>query len=441
MSRVLMYAGALVVLLLALVLSTGGMKGGLVALALVGTLVVLVALGPERFGILALGAAFATAPMYKRLAPAGSAITPTDLALVLGFALLLPRMMRNRFDLPVQYVLAGGVIFATGLIGAFTSDQTAAALLALAFWIATMFLLLIGVHLWRPTPGEIQMMAWLFVGGQAFSLVYGMATGASYGGRFYGMTIHPNYFAEAGLLCFALLLHVSSVTPPQRKWLVWAAMGLSVYTIFLSGSRAGFLGLAAILALMPVVERSALRVYALAIGAAAGALYVSHDTALLEKGPLGRLLGHGTASGSNQVRTQGLSYGWHRFLDHPLSGSGLVDLLEVHNNYLEVAIGVGIFGFVAFLVVIYTLVRPLLFSQHPLRRLCYPVFAYAVFGATTPSLYDRTFWVGMCLCIVAVVAEKESRRSGGVAPPQEDPPPARPRLTLVGAGPSSGGPR
>ncbi|RNM17293.1 O-antigen ligase family protein [Nocardioides pocheonensis] len=442
MSRVLVYAGAVLVLLAALALSTGGMQGALFAVALIVACIVLVALGPERVGILALGAAFATAPMYKRLAPAGSAITPTDLALVLGFALLLPRMLRNRFDLPVQYVLAGGVIFATGLIGSFASDQTAAALLALAFWMATMFFLLVGVHLWRPTPAEIKLMAWLFVGGQAFSLVYGMATGASYGGRFYGMTIHPNYFAEAGLLCFALLLHISTVTTPQRKWLVWAAMGLSVYTIFLSGSRAGFLGLAAILALMPVVERSALRVYALALGAAGAALYVSHDTALLDKGPIGRLLGHGTASGSNAVRTQGLNYGWHRFTDHPLSGTGLVDLLEVHNNYLEVAIGVGIFGFVAFLVVLYTLVRPLLFSLHPLRRLCYPVFAYAVFGATTPSLYDRTFWVGMCLCIVAVVAEKESRRAGPAVDALPEPPPARPRLTLVGAAPDHlGGPR
>jgi hypothetical protein len=432
-----------VVLLGALAVGTGGgMQAAMIAVALVAALVVLVVLGPERVGVLALGAAFATAPMYKRLAPAGSPITPTDLALVAGFALLLPRLLRNKFDLPAQYVIAGFVIFTTGIIGSFTSDQTAAAMLALGFWVATMFVLLVGVHLWRPTSAEIQLMGWLFVGGQAFSFAYGMATGASFGGRFYGLTIHPNYFAEAGLLCFALLLHLSTVTAPKWRWLVFAAMAFSVYTIFLSGSRAGFLGLAAIVALIPVVERSAVRVYVLALGAAAGAVYISQNTALLTKGPIGRLLGHGTATGSDAERTKGLTYGWHRFLDHPLSGSGLVDLFDVHNNYLEVAIGVGIFGFVAFLVVLYTLVRPLLFSQHPLRRLCYPVFAYGVFGATTPSLYDRTFWVGMCLCIVGVVAEKESRRDAAVASLQPDPPPARPQLTLVGAGPGrSGGPR
>jgi hypothetical protein len=433
MSRVLTYAGAGVVLLGALVLVTDGGKTALIALGLVVALLAMVIAGPERFGVLLLGVAFATAPMYKRLAPAGTAVTPTDLCLVFGFALLLPRLMRNKFDLPVQYVLAGIVIFSTGLIGSFASDQRLVALLALGFWVATMFVLLIGVHLWRPTSFEVQMMAWLFIAGQAFSWAYGMATGASFGGRFYGFTIHPNYFAEAGLLCLALLLHLSSVTPQKYRWVVWAAMAFSVYTIFLSGSRAGLLGLGAVVAIIPFVERSAVRMYVLALGAAGGAVYLSQNTALLAKGPIGRLLGHGTAAGSDQERTEGLHYGWNRFLDHPLSGSGLVDLFDVHNNYLEVAIGVGIFGFVAFLVVLYTLVRPLVLSTHPLRRLCYPVFAYGVFGATTPSLYDRTFWVGMCLCIVAVVAEKQSRRDAAAATLPPDAPPVRPRLALVGA--------
>src|SRR4051812_37704126 len=224
MSRVLTYAGAVVLLLAALLLVAGGPTTGLVAVGLVAFVLLLVVAGPERVGLVLLGVVFATAPMYKRLAPAGTAVTPTDLALVAGFGLMLPRLMRNRFDLPVQYVLAGVVLFATGLIGALASDQTAASLLALAFWVATMFILLVGVHLWRPTSGEIVAMCWLFVAGQAFSFAYGMATGATYGGRFYGFTIHPNYFAEAGLLCFALLLHVSSVTPHKWRWLVWSAM-------------------------------------------------------------------------------------------------------------------------------------------------------------------------------------------------------------------------
>ena len=413
MSRVLTYAGGGAVLLAALVVAVDGMSSALIALGVVTALVLLVVIGPERAGVLALGVAFATAPMYKRLAPAGSPITPTDLALVGGFALMLPRLLRNRFELPVQYVAAGGVIFTTGLIGSLTSDQTAVAFLALGFWMATMFVLPTGVHLWRPSSAEVQLMAWLFVAGQAFSFVYGMATGASYGGRFYGLTIHPNYFAEAGLISFALLLHLTTVTPARFRWITWAAMAFSVYTVFISGSRAGMLGLAAVVALIPVVERSTVRMYLLSLLAAGGAVFVSMNPSLLTHGALGRLTGHGSATGSDEERTRGLVSGWHRFLDHPLSGSGLTDLFDVHNNYLEVGIGVGIFGFLAFLVVLYTLTGPLVLGSHPLRRLCYPVLAYGVFGATIPSLYDRTMWVPMSLSVVAVAAHRH--RSGPAA--------------------------
>jgi len=83
-------------------------------------------------------------------------------------------------------------------------------------------------------------------------------------------------------------------------------------------------------------------------------------------------------------------------------------------------------------VVLFTLVRPLL-TTHPLRRLSYPVFAYGVFGATTPSLYDRTFWLAMCLSIVAVVASRQP-----VPEPEPTPPEAR-HLALVPASPDRTG--
>jgi hypothetical protein len=440
MSRVLLYAGAVLVLVAALMLAVNGLMTALIAVGLILVAIALVVFGPERVGVLAIAVAFVTAPMYKRLAPPGTPVTPTDLALVAGFALMLPRLLRNKFDLPVQYVVAVAIIFATGMIGSFVAEVPLFAIVALFFWLATMFVLPVGVHLWRPSSNEIRAMGWLFVVGQGFSFAYGVATGAASGGRFYGLTIHPNYFGEAGLLSLALLLHITTVTPSRWRWVVWAAMAFSVYTIFISGSRAGMLGLAAMLVIIPVVERSAVRVYFLAIGAAGFALYLSQNTALLTHGALGRLLGHGTASGSDEARTQGLHYGWERFLDHPVSGSGLVDLFEVHNNYLEAVIGVGIFGFVAFLVVLATLVMPLL-STHPLRRLSYPVFAYGVFGATTPSLYDRTFWVAMSLSIVAVVAVRRNTPVEEPEPPPQESTPA-PRLVLVAAdGQRTGGVR
>jgi len=81
MSRVLTYAGGAVVLLAALGVAVDGMSSALVALGVVTALVLVVAIGPERAGVLALGVAFATAPMYKRLAPAGSPISENEMRL------------------------------------------------------------------------------------------------------------------------------------------------------------------------------------------------------------------------------------------------------------------------------------------------------------------------------------------------------------------------
>jgi hypothetical protein len=396
------YAGAVTFLIVAELLAVSGLTAGIVAVGLVVVAVALVCLGPERLGVTFLAFAFGTAPMYKGLAPAGSAVTPTDLCLVVGFALLLPRLLGNSFQLPARYVVAVLVIFGTGVIGSLVSTSPAASLLALGFWLATVFVLPTGVHMWRPSRREVEGMAWAFVAGHMVSTFAGMALGHVFDGRLYGLTNHPNYFAESAVITFGLLLHLLATS--RHKALAWAAMAVTVYSVYASGSRAGTLALAAVVAVIPVVERSAIKAYLLSLLGATAAVVLSLQwSTVAGSGSLARLTGQGTAAGSDQERTQGLVAGLHRFLDHPLTGSGLVDLFAVHNNYLEAAIGIGALGLVAFLVVLVTLGKPLL-GDHELRRLSYTVVGYAVFGATTPALYDRTYWVAMSLSIVVVAA-------------------------------------
>jgi O-antigen ligase len=425
--RILTYVGAGLVLVVFLMLATAGPAAGIVAVGLVLFGVALICFGPEAVGITALTFAFGTAPMYKGLAPEGTVATPTDLCLVVGFGLLLPRLLRSSIELPARYVLAVAVIVATGIIGSLASTTPALSFMALAFWLATVLALPTGVHLWRPTRREVQTMAWAFVIGHLVSTVVGYALGHVYDGRLYGLTNHPNYFAESGVITFGLLLHLVATT--RRKALPTILLAVTVYTVYMSGSRAGTLALAAVVLLIPVVERSALKTYLLATLAAAGALVLSLNwSALSGQGSLGRLTGQGSAAGSDQERTQGFVIGWHRFLDHPLTGSGLVDLFDVHNNYLEAAIGIGIFGLLAFLVVLWTLGAPL-FGSHDMRRICYTVVGYAVFGATTPALYDRTYWVAMSLSIVVVTAthrDAQQQRSRALQPVPRSAPPGRP---------------
>jgi hypothetical protein len=412
-TRILTHAAALMLLMFALVLVTSGTAAAVLGVGLVLFVVALVGFGPERVGFGFLVLAFGTAPMYKGLAPEGALATPTDLCLVIGFALLFPRLLGNPFGLPARYVLAVLVIFATGVIGSLVSIAPAASLVALTFWIGTMFGLPVAIHLWRPSHLTIQTLVWSFVAGHMVSTFYGIAAGRIGDGRLYGLTNHPNYFAESGVIAFGLLLHLLATS--RHKVLVWAALAVTVYTVYASGSRAGTLALAAIVAAIPFVERSAIKAYALALLGAGGAVVLATQWSRLAAGDssLGRLTGGGSAAGSDIERTRGLTEGWHLFLEHPLTGSGLIaeNLFTVHNNYLESAIAIGIFGTIAFLVVLYTLGKPLL-SEHPSRRLCYTVVGYAVFGATTPGLYDRTYWVAMSLSIIVVAATwSESRAS------------------------------
>jgi hypothetical protein len=408
MSRTLIHLGAGGVLCFALLLVAAGPITGLIAVGLVVLFVAMTCLGPELVGTGFLGLAFATAPMYKGLAPEGSTVTPTDLCLALGLMLLLPRMTHGKISMPSSYLLAVAVIGTTGIIGAFVSVAPVASLFSLVLWLATIVALPLAVDLIQPSRRMINGLALMYVAGHVFSTFYGLATGrAADGGRYYGLANHPNYYAEAGVVATALLLYLWAST--TRRWLVLLSAPICIYSVYISGSRAGFLTLAVLIAAIPVVERSAIKGYLLAFGAAiGGAVLFTGLSSGPSGGALARLTGQGSALGSNQEREQNLRQGWGRFLDHPLSGSGLVDLFTVHNNYLEVAIATGVFGFIAFLVAVGKLGAPLI-GTDDLRRLCYPVLVYALFSATTPGLYDRTFWVPIALSILAVGSHARTR--------------------------------
>ena len=144
---------------------------------------------------------------------------------------------------------------------------------------------------------------------------------------------------------------------------------------------------------------------------------------LADKGSVfSRLAGDSSAQMSNTARSVGLQDGVARFFDHPLRGTGLIDLFFIHNNFVEVAVGIGVFGFVGYLLVLYAFVKPL-FGQSEFRRLGYVICGYIGFGATTPGLYDRCVWSVVALGAVAMALPSGAQRAD---PPDSpiDPPPA-----------------
>lgn len=409
-------------------LSTLSLTLGLVALGFSVFLCMLVALGAERMGTLLLVVAFFTAPMYKGLAPGGTPVTPTDLCLVLGFSLIAPRVLTNRVKVDSIYFGAGAFIAINVLFSASLSTAPGSSIAGGLYWVFAMALLPLAIARWSPSNKLIDLLCWCYVVGHGVSTVLGLALGtnAQAGGRWMGMTTHPNQYAGAAMLSFCLSLHLFHRVKPQHRWIAVAAIAMSTGTELMSGSRGATIVIAVILLLLPIVERTAkLTALWLVLGASVVATLpylITHTSSIPA---IQRLTGGGSATGSDTARENGYSGGWHLFEHHPFFGVGLrpisqtgpsgtdpatLTLFNVHDNYLEVAATVGIFGLFAFLIALLALSRGLL-GNHPMRRLCYSVLGYIGFGATIPSLYDRSIWVVVALAVVVSTKQlPQSRR-------------------------------
>ena len=195
----------------------------------------------------------------------------------------------------------------------------------------------------------------------------------------------------------------------------------SLVSLVLSGSRGATLAMAVVLVLVPIVERSGVWAF---LGLACAALAVALAPYLLtlggEGGSLSRLACDSTASYSDSLREEALGEGWQRFLGNPFLGSGLdTSIGNYHNLYLEVALAVGVFGLLAYLVICYVLAVPL-FGRHPMRRLCYLTWVFVVVGATFPGIVDRTIAVPLAVAVLAAVPRREpaleTPRTAGVVP-------------------------
>ncbi|WP_028654715.1 O-antigen ligase family protein [Nocardioides sp. J54] len=389
--------------------TTNDLVVGLVTVGAALYIALLAVLGSTRLGILTLAGAFATAPAYKGLAPEGATVTPTDALLVVGFALLLPEILRGKLKLPLPYIVGITVVFTFGWIATIRSERSLESAFALIFWLIVMTAFPVGILLWRPARRVIHFLAWTYVAGHVASWAGGIVTGGiTPQGRHFGMTNHPNYFAEAAIMAIALLIFLFF---EYKHWVLkTATMGAAAVcgiSILFSGSRGATIIVAVLVLMIPIVERSAITGFFYAL---VGATVVAAAPYLLEitgnASAIDRLLGGGSASGSDIARSEGLRDGLSRFWESPFFGDGLIDLFEIHNNVLQVAVGIGIFGLVGFLLVMFSLARPL-FEDVPYRRLCYTVWGYLGWGLLIPSLYDRTLWIPMCLAAVCWVASAD----------------------------------
>jgi O-antigen ligase len=174
--------------------------------------------------------------------------------------------------------------------------------------------------------------------------------------------------------------------------------------------------------MFPFVERSALKGFVLAIFGALAVFSLPFIVGNSSEGSaISRLAGTADAIGADRARTEAQDFGIDLFLQNPIVGNGFSDALFVHNVVLGVASSAGIFGLLGYLLVLYTLARPII-GHHPNRRLGYVVWAFIALTPTFPGLEDRTLWVPMAPAILLAI---QSRRGAG---DEESVPPATAKM-------------
>src|SRR5690606_18179645 len=121
-----------------------------------------------------------------------STITPPDLAMLAGGILLLPSLLGRRLQLPVLYVAGLALMSVAAAVAATGASSAIASLFGFVVWIICQAALPVLLAIWRPGTPLIVALAWSYVAGQVFSALGGAALGHVAGGRWYGLSNHPN---------------------------------------------------------------------------------------------------------------------------------------------------------------------------------------------------------------------------------------------------------
>lgn len=405
--RLVVLALVLLTALLA-VASTEGLLVAILCVAVAGFLMVLAVLGRERTAMLLMIGAFATAPMNKGISPGGaeSPISITDVLFGVAVMLLVPTLLRRSLRLPLMYVVGISLILVTGTLSTVFSPAPFVSAVQFVQWLIVIVGLLGLFALWAPTWKMVDVLLWSYVAGQMISLLYAPVGGAV-GNRYQGLSHHTNEFGGAGVMAFAALMYLW-----RRNESVWyrvvvaLAMAASLASVIMSGGRAAAVVVAGLVLMFPFVERSALKGFVLAV---LGALAVFSLPFIVgnsaEGSAISRLAGSADALGADRARTEAQDFGIDLFLQHPFVGNGFSDALFVHNVVLGVASSAGIFGLLGYLLVLYTLARPII-GHHPNRRLGYVVWAFIALTPTFPGLEDRTLWVPMAPAILLAIQSR-----------------------------------
>jgi len=427
-NKALPYAFTIGALLLLVPLGVKGITEASIGVGFVVMLILLFALGLEKLGIFVVMLGMFFAPMTAMVLPGASFVTVSDFAVVIGFGLLFPTVIRKPLWVPWQFGLGSIVFFVVGCIASFLVPVPLSSIdLTLRVTAATILLPLAFVW-WAPRGKVLIALVAAYPAGATFNVLYAVLKGPTLAnGRYTGLTEQPTAFGYAALLGMCVLPFLAAVLPQGRRWMVLPVGLILGYGIWISGSRASLLVLILMAAMYPLLERSIkaagfLFAAGIAIYAMLGKILDQNDGS----NALSRLLGHGSG-GSDSERLEGLAAAFKVFQESPIIGNGFeFDTFLAHNIYMQVLTCVGIIGFIAFMLILWSFAIPLFTAAAPYRLLAYPAVAYIIVGPITPNLGSR--YVGIMLAVSFLGATIGRMGPDDVEPepePEEAPPPPR----------------
>lgn len=377
------------------------------------TLTLAAALGLDRTGSLFLLAAITAAPLNNvRPIPALSFVTLADLLFVVGFLILIPHFAGTPLKLPAPFIAGVVLVLAMGSLASIASDDAALSFNHMMRLAVGAFGLAVLLCWWRPNLRTTTAAAAGYVLGNCISVVYGIIHGPPAGGRHVGLSTHPNVMGLCDALALALIPFLLVAVRRESRWLVLLGGATCAYGIWINGSRGALLTSFAILVMYPVITRSLTAgLGVVAFGFSVPLVVTQMADRVGNTSALGRLLGRGNATGSNQEREEAARVAIDQFTASPLLGGGFGPVLEAHNIYLQIAAAVGVFGLVGFLIILWALVRPLFIYPEPYGLLAVPAVAYAMAGMIFPLLWDRYIWCVLALALIGPIlgAEAKSR--------------------------------
>jgi O-antigen ligase len=273
------------------------------------------------------------------------------------------------------YAAAAFLLIAVGSM--LWARDTGLALFEISNYLKMVVLTYLVVQLVR-TPQHLRLMMYVIFAGGVATVLLGVANlllgiqsvadnyirGSTYMLRFMGTHGNPN--RAAAFICTTIPMGIFALRHGRRAWKPFVAAGivLLVVAVFATFSRSVVFPLVFIALAVMAREMRGKRAYlGVAVVVAVGAVLTPREYWERVLG-LREAFQTTTLDWSVYTRLLALRTAWDMFLDHPFTGIGIGNFLVaasyqlfvrivVHNTYLEVLVGTGIFGLLAFLAILY----------------------------------------------------------------------------------------